>query len=310
MGNITLKNFCKMKDTIRIIMIDAFKPDYLKYAPYLSSLTKEYQWGTLEMPPGHNGGMEIFFRGKSNKLATFYKKDKSSLTWIKYFTWLETWGNFGRLIIDCVINFVRLIRRQELHRTGKIPLKKLHQFEISDNKSPHLGLPIEYTYFGSLDQIGHTYGTESKEISEEVKKIDKIVSRKKFDIILSDHGMIDVKKTIKVPLTKDCFIDSDMARYWGDKTELEKIKKDLPLQDGKILDWPNKSYGDLIFLVDPGILISPNYWYGKNLVRGMHGYDGKHEEMKGIYIIKKKGERKDICVEELHKKFKEMLNGK
>ena len=291
MEHITLKNFCKMKDKIKIIMIDAFKPDYLEYAPYLSSLTKKHQWGNLEMPPGHNGGMEIFFTGKSNKLATFYKKNKSSLAWIKYFTWLENFGNFGRLIIDCVINFFRLIKREELHKTGKIPLKKLYQFEISDNKPPYKELAIKYIYFGHLDQIGHKYGTTSKEIVREIKKIDKVVSREKFDIILSDHGMIDVTKVIKVPITKNCFIDSDMARYWGDKNELESIKNNLPLKEGKMLNWPNKSYGDLIFLANPGVLISQNYWYEEQIIKGMHGYDGKHKEMNGIYILKRKGKK-------------------
>ena len=284
-------------------MIDAFKAEYLKHAPYLSSLTKGYQWGTLEMPPGHNGGMEIFFQGKSNKLATFYKKEKSSLYWIKHFSWLENFGHSGRFIVECVINFFRLMRKKDLHRIGKIPLKDLYKFEISDVDIPLQKFSIKYDYFGSLDRIGHKYGTQSIEIMKEVKRIDGILSKKDFDIILSDHGMINVKKTVKVPFTKNCFIDSDMARYWGDKTELERIKKGLPLQEGKILDWPDKSYGNLIFLANPGILISPNYWYGKNFVNGMHGYDGKNKEMKGIYILKKKGKEKNLTVEELHKKF-------
>lgn len=289
-------------------MIDAFKPEYLKYAPYLTSLTKRYQWGNLEMPPGHNGGMEIFFRGKSDKLATFYKKNKSSLSWIKYFIWLESFGKFGRLIIDCLINFFRLIKEQNLHRTGKIPLKKLYGFEISDDKLPYGGLPVKYIYFGNLDNTGHRYGTKSMEIIREIGKIDRAISKEDFDIILSDHGMIDVTRVINVPFTKDCFIDSDMARYWGSKDELEDIKKNLPLKQGKILNWPNKSYGDLIFLVNPGVLISPNYWYGKKIVKGMHGYDGKHKEMNGIYILKKKGKKENLKVRELHEIFKEMLN--
>ena len=291
-------------------MIDAFKPEYLKYAPHLTSLTEKYLWGNLEMPPGHNGGMEIFFTGESNKLATFYKKDKSNLHWVKYFAWLEGLGSFGRLLIDCGINFPRWIKGKDLHRTGQIPFNKLYQFEISDDKPAQKKLPINYKYIGSLDGIGHKYGTTSKEIIEEIQKIDKMISRENFDIILSDHGMINVQKTVEVPLTKNCFIDSDMARYWGEKKELENIKNSLPMQDGEVLNWPNKSYGNLIFLTNPGVLISPNYWYGKKLVKGMHGYDGKNEEMKGTYIIRKQGKRKDIYVKELHEIFKELLHKK
>ena len=291
-------------------MVDAFKSEYLKYAPYLSSLIKKYQWGTLEMPPGHNGGMEIFFRGKSDKLATFYKKDKSSLAWIRHFIWLENFEKLGRLFIDCLINFPRFVKRKELHKTGKIPLKQLYKFEMVDSKESWKKLDIDYVYFPDLDKIGHKYGTESKEIIKEIKKIDKVISKKSFDILLSDHGMIDVKKIVEVPLTKNCFIDSDMARYWGSKEELENIRNNLPLKEGKILNWPNKNYGDLIFLANPGILIFQNYWYGKEKIKGMHGYDGKHKEMKGIYILRKNGKRKNLKVKELHEIFKEMLNKK
>jgi len=289
-------------------MIDAFKPEYLKYAPYLSSLTKKYQWGELEMPPGHNGGMEIFFRGHSTKLATFYKKKESKLEWVKYFIWLDNFGWFGRFKIECIINFFRLFGGKDLHRIGKIPLKKIYKFDFSDDKPPHRRFPVKYTYFGALDELGHKYGPKSEEIRKEIQKIDSIIAKKDFNIILSDHGMIEVSKTASVPLSKNCFIDSDMARYWGNKAELEAIKKKLPLEFGKILNWPNKRYGDLIFLANPGVLISPNYWYGKEKVKGMHGYDGRNKDMKGIYILKKEGKKKNLHVKQLHKKFREMLN--
>lgn len=292
---------------LNIIMIDAFKPEYLRYAPYLSSLTKEYKWGKLEMPSGHGGGMEIFFKGKSNILATFYKKENSSLSWIKYFSWLERFGKAGIFIIDSIINSIRLIQGKELHRTGKIPLKRLAKFEMVDSKDFYKNLKINYEYIPELDRVGHKYGTKSKEIIDAIKKIDKKASQIKFDIILSDHGMADIIKKIEVPLTINCFIDSDMARYWGDKEELERIKKQLPMEDGKILNWNDKKFGDLIFLAKTGVIISPNFWYGKEIPKAMHGYDGKNKEMKAIYIINKKGKKMDLKVEELHQIFKEML---
>lgn len=282
-------------------MIDAFKPEYLKYAPYLSLLTKKYQWGELEMPLGHGGGIEIFVRGKSNKLATFYRKENSSLSWIKYFAWLEGFGKMGRLIIDCAINFPRLIKGKELHKTGKIPLKQLYKFEMVDSKESWKNLKVDYVYLSNVDVAGHKFGTKSKELIKEIKKIDKKISKINFDVILSDHGMMDVKKIISVLFTENCFIDSDMARYWGNEKELEEIKKRLPLDEGRILDWPDKNYGQLIFLATPGVLISPNYWYGKEIIKGMHGYDGKHKDMKAFYLIKKKGKKKNLKIEELNK---------
>ena len=286
-------------------MIDGFKPEYLQHAPYLNSLTQKNQWGELEMPPGHWGGVEILFKGQSDVLAVFYKSKNSSLKFVKYLSWLKKFGNLGRFVMDSIINFIRLIKRQELFRTGKIPLDKLHKFDIAIKKHFAKSKDIEYIYIPELDELGHKCGTKSPEMIEAIKKIDKQISELDFDLIFSDHGMADIAKKISVPITKDCFIDGDMARYWGDKEELEKIKKQLPLKDGKILDWPNKKYGQLIFLANTGTLIFPNFWE-TTPSKAMHGYDGKHKDMKAIYILNKKGKKKNIKVAELYKIFREM----
>lgn len=293
---------------MKIIMIDAFKSEYLKHSPYLSSLTKKYQHGELKMPIGHWGGVEIFFRGKSNKLSLFQKKENSSLRWTKHFSWLEKL--FGRNFIDALINFPRFLKGYELFRTGKVPIKQLWKFDFCVKKPLHNSKDIEFEYIGELDKISHQYGTESKETAQAIKKVDDRLSREDFDIIFSDHGMIDIKKIVSVPFSKNCFIDSDMARYWGNEEELREIKKRLPLEDGKIINWEDKSYGELIFIVKPEILILPNYWQGKKPAKAMHGYYGNNKELNGIYIIKKQGSKKNIKVEELHNILNQMMEEK
>jgi predicted AlkP superfamily pyrophosphatase or phosphodiesterase len=295
---------------LRVIMLDAFKPQYLKHAPYLSSLTKKFQGGELEMPVGHEGGVEIIFNRESDKLALFYKEENSSLKFVKHFLFLEKFGNKGRFILDCMINLPRFLRGYELFRTGKIPMKELWKVDFSVKKPLNKSARVKFKYFGELDKVGHEFGTKGKEIISAIKNLDKKISKMDFDLIFSDHGMIDVEKTISMPWTKNCFIDSDMARYWGEKEELEKIKKKLPLKDGKILDWDNEEYGQLIFVVNPGILILPNFWQGNEKVKAMHGYFGKHEEMNGIYILRKKGDKKNIKAFELHQILQEIQNGK
>ncbi len=284
-------------------MIDAFKPEYLEYAPYLSSLTKKFQWGELEMPTGHEGGMEIFFKGSSDKLALIYKKENSSLKFIKHFLFLEKFGKVGRFIVDSMINFPRFVRRYELFRTENIPLKELWKFDFSVNEPFYKIKGVEYFYIQDLDIVGHKYGTKSKEIISAIKKVDEKILRMKFDIILSDHGMIDIKKNISVPKTDNCFIDSDMARYWGQKPQFDS-------RDGKWIEWKDKKYGEHIFLANSGVLILPNYWQGKNPVKAMHGYDGKDKEMKAIYLLNREGIKKNLKVEELHKIFLEIKNKK
>jgi hypothetical protein len=289
---------------MKIIMIDAFKPEYLKHAPYLSSLTKENQWGEVEMPLGFEGGMETFFKGESDKLALFYKKENSSLKFIKYFSFLEKLGKTGRFVIDSMVNLPRFLRGQAIFKTGKIPLKQLWKVDFSVKISPDKIAGVQYKYIGELDKVGHEYGTKSKEIISAIKRVDEKISKMDFDIILSDHGMIDITKTISVPETKDCLIDSTLARYWGEKPNFNS-------KDGKWIEWKDKKYGDHIFLANPGVLILPNYWQGKFPIKAMHGYDPKCKDMNAIYILKNKGSKKDVKVEELHKIFLEVLkNGK
>lgn len=282
-------------------MIDAFKPEYLEYAPYLSSLTKKFQWGDLKMPLGFEGGMETFFRGSSSKLALFYKSENSKLKYIKYFSFLEKFGKIGRLIIDCLINFPRFIKRYELFRTGNIPLKQLCKVDFSINNPLYRIKNVKYYYVGDLDRIGHEYGTKSKEIIDAIRKVDKRISAMDFDIILSDHGMTDITKMISVPETENCMIDSTFARYWGEKP-------DFKCPDGKWIEWKEKRYGDYIFLANPGVLIFPNYWQKEKPVKAMHGYNPECKDMNAFYILNRKGKKKNLKAEELNKIFEEFLN--
>ncbi len=258
------------------------------------------------MPAGHWGGVEIFFKGNSEKLALFHKKEKSSLKWIKHFSWAEKLP-FGRTAIDVIINIPRVFRGYELFKTGNVPLRQLWKFDFCVKKPLYNSREVEFEHIGELDKAAHEYGTKSEQTIMTIKKVDEKLSKEDFDIIFSDHGMIDIKKIITVPVSKNCFIDSDMARYWGNAEELNEIKKKLPLGEGKIINWKNKSYGELIFMAKPGILILPNYWQGNKQAKAMHGYYGDNKELNGIYIIKRQGEKKDLEVKELHKIFREML---
>ncbi len=287
---------------MKVIMIDAFKPSYLEHAPYLKSLTEKYQYGELDMGIGHWNGVETLFSGKSEIISLFYKSNNNSLKFIRYFLWLKIFGKIGRFLVEALVNFPRLMNGYELVKTRNIPLNILYKFNISVKRHFAKKDDIEFRYFGELDKIGHKYGTKSLEIIKAINEVDKKISKMGWDLIFSDHGMADIEKTIEVPITEDCFIDSDMARYWGNEKELKIIREKLPLEYGKIINW-NEKYGNLIFLANTGILIYPNFWNEK-LVKAMHGYDGKDKDMKAFYIIKINGKRKDLVAEELYNELK------
>src|SRR3989344_5637344 len=101
---------------LKVIMIDAFKPSYLKYAPYLRALTEKYQYGELDMGFGHWRGVEVLFKGNSDIISVFYKNE-ASLNFTRYFKWMEIFGRIGELIVEFLINIPRLIKGYELVRT-------------------------------------------------------------------------------------------------------------------------------------------------------------------------------------------------
>ena len=277
--------------TKTVIMLDSFKPEYIKHTIYLKEVIKRFQHGELETPLGFWGGMDIFFHGKSDKLAYFYYTEKSSWRWIKYFAWL---GKINRFFVDVLINLWNIAHGWNLFKTNNIPLEKIHMFDTDVKKPLHKGIDIKYISFHELDGIAHKFGTKSEEVKAEVRRIDGILEDINWDMIMSDHGMLDIEEFVKMPETEKCFIDSTLARYWGEEP------KGIPLDKCKIIKWQDgNKYGDWIYLANPGVCFFPNYWQTKPCI-GMHGYNPKLKDMKAFYILKKDGKRKDLTMKELN----------
>ena len=180
--------------------------------------------------------------------------------------------------------------------------------------------PLEFAFFhiGDLDRIGHKCGPESMEISEALKRIDKgiehivKVANEHFNevhlVIMGDHGMMEVSrhldiwselKKLPVKLEKDylVFLDSTMVRFWFFLDRAESVIIDMldNMECGHIisqeekdryhLNYPHNKFGDIIFLVDPGVLIFPNFYQNKKPVKGMHGYAPETPEQQSTLLI-------------------------
>jgi len=292
------------KKKLTIVCIHSFKPEYVKYMPCLSSLTQRYIHGKLTFKDGFMSSVLNFLDGENNILAFFHHSNKNYLKWTKKFVFLEYFGFFGRFFLNLLISLKAITDKKHLMLTYNIPIKKLQYFdaEIKSWKRND----IHFIFFYKLDKIAHKYGTFSKQVKKYLEVIDNKLKKIDFDILFSDHGMMDVKEKIKVPESKICFLDSTLARYWGEKEELKKIAEKLPLDKGQLIDWKDKRYGQLIFQANPGVLFLPNYWQGNKNLKAMHGYNCKIDEMKGFYLIPKKGKRQDLSIQELHKIYAEM----
>ena len=148
------------------------------------------------------------------------------------------------------------------------------------------------------------YAAELRRLFETALQVDPIAGL----TVLSDHGMTPVKhhfdlvgamKRLGFSMPEDylAVYDSTMARFWffNEKARREftallsglecgKILNDAELEEFGIL-FPDRRYGELIFLLDPTWLIGESNFNGKGWSpRGMHGYHPGDRYSDGIFL--------------------------
>ena len=195
-------------------------------------------------------------------------------------------------------------------RDLKIYEKSISLIDTINNKN----LIISQT---ELDGIAHWHGVGSYKYNENISLLDqRIVNlRERFlnrfkdgkVIIVSDHGMTNVKKSIKIELEKNIgrpndrtyyyFLDGTILRIWIFKTAVkEKIETYLESMGiGSIIDTnqrkrfgiSNRKFGDVIFLINEGLMFIPCFW-GSRISKAMHGYHPDLESQKGIILCSQK----------------------
>jgi hypothetical protein len=177
---------------------------------------------------------------------------------------------------------------------------------------------LAYVHLTELDGLGHAHGPESMQMQRALMRSDALVQSliehcRKLDpecevILFGDHGMLTVVQTFdlwaelnKLPLRfgEDYvfFLDSTMARFWFLRNEaraqVENLLRSVPV--GKILEKEDQKRfaiegcrpenGELIFLLQPGAVIHPNFFQREGAPPlGMHGYDPAVPDNEGILI--------------------------
>jgi hypothetical protein len=156
----------------------------------------------------------------------------------------------------------------------------------------------------SLDRLGHKYGPLSTEVRERVKYLDGIVEeaismlQSKINnfsfIIMSDHGMTPIEKTINIEeiLEKETrikplrdyipYIGSTFASFYilNKKAEgtineiLQSIGEygKILSEEEELLGINRELYGHIIFVLNEKIVFHPNFFQKREIPRGMHGY--------------------------------------
>jgi len=185
-----------------------------------------------------------------------------------------------------------------------------------------------------IDKASHKYGSNNYETLKRIKELDKLIEKTVYnfkrripdlDIVLwSDHGFLDIKRYVNLekmlPKSKDyvAFYGGTTASFWFKNenikkevigrlkkfdfghilAEKEKIKYKMPL---------SMKHGEIIFAVNPGIMIFPNYYEKtkEEKFKAMHGYTHSNE-LDGIFITNIKCKKKVLKMCEV----KTILNDK
>jgi predicted AlkP superfamily pyrophosphatase or phosphodiesterase len=161
-----------------------------------------------------------------------------------------------------------------------------------------------FLYLAAMDGVLHAHGTESPLVGEKLRGYETRIRRilefahdrygEVSAHLFSDHGMADTRETCdlmarikRLPLTfgEDyaAVYDSTMARFWflNERARRSIVEALADEPRGRILDdatlagygcdFDDRRYGELFFLMQPGVLINPSHM-GKQPLPGMHGY--------------------------------------
>jgi predicted AlkP superfamily pyrophosphatase or phosphodiesterase len=180
--------------------------------------------------------------------------------------------------------------------------------------------PFDFIFLHAsvLDSVGHRYGPCSDEISSALRSVDHFIKeiwtflKKRYGefnfVIIGDHGMVKVKEIVDIEarineldmkIGKDYiyFLDSTIARFWFFNKHAKQVITSVlsNIEEGHIineeeknryhLNYPHNKFGDLMFLIDPGFLIFPNFWNNTIPEMGMHGYAPEYSGQQSAFII-------------------------
>jgi predicted AlkP superfamily pyrophosphatase or phosphodiesterase len=165
-------------------------------------------------------------------------------------------------------------------------------------------IDFAFLYWPDLDGLLHRVGNTSPEIPAKLDAYEPwleqlmATAREHYGevklTILSDHGMancdrlLDLKAKIEplgLRMGEDFAVvyDSTMARFWffNDRARQAVTACLAAVPEGRILPdseleelgalFPDRYFGELIFLVEEGVLIVPSHM-GERPIRAMHGY--------------------------------------
>lgn len=174
-----------------------------------------------------------------------------------------------------------------------------------------------HIHLQELDAAGHWFGPEGNRLRALVRQTDGLIEtfigtlRERYDtlkiIVFGDHGMVSVTRAVDVrpALTSTglvpgvdyvYFLDSTMVRLWflTQRSRSPLINALSNVAGLRLVTAEDKVHHRIagcdpsnaheIFLADPGVVVSPDFFSGPSAPLGMHGYDPDCADNQGIFI--------------------------
>ena len=212
--------------------------------------------------------------------------------------------------------FDRIERRGIPHRVWYWRTPEQRNFDELHDAVRGREAPFLFFYASELDALMHARGTchpdTARLIGRYEEQIRVVVAEAewRYDevelIICSDHGMVNVNRTIDLmtrvralPFREGRdylpFYDSTFARFWFHDERAEAAIGELlaGTEGGRLVDdeelgrlgvlFPEGEYGDVVFVADAGTVIAPSFM-GNAAPAGMHGYHPDDRGSDGIVL--------------------------
>jgi hypothetical protein len=171
-------------------------------------------------------------------------------------------------------------------------------------------ISFAFLYMASMDALLHQVGKSSDRVDAKLEWYEQrlrelmALAREHYNevrlFVCSDHGMATVEHTVDIGSQVEAlglnegrdFIvtyDSTMARFWFYSDEARRRITALlnTIPEGRVLpqeelaalgcDFDGQQYGELIFLLNAGVIIVPSHM-GTKPITGMHGYHPDHPD--------------------------------
>lgn len=168
---------------------------------------------------------------------------------------------------------------------------------------------VYFLYLSALDAFLHFHVSERDAVTERVRWYEErlraihTAAQRRWGrvrmYLFSDHGMTPIRATedliakverlgLSIPTDYLPAYDSTMARFWVFSERAGRRLRELlgGLAYGRILtdeelkalgiDFEDRRYGELVFLMNPGVLICPSDM-GRIRFDGMHGFDPRED---------------------------------